>query len=955
MPNEVVLGIRIQADGSIAVKQIGDVKKATSSLAENSTSTFDVLRAGWVAVTAAAYAGLRTIQAGWALAQNAAGVQEQMASLDALAARYGTTADQITSRISQVSSGLIGQAAATEVAAQSLAKNLSLDQIYQLADAAETLSNITGKTAANSFRELSAAVALGRERAMEGSAGAIDLRNKYGELASMVSEAQRRQWMYNEILQRANELKRQGVGADDSAADKLERFGNVVAEARRQVGNFLLQGVIPLAQGTTWGIQAAQQHEAAIKAAALAAGVFAAGHFLAGSAAVAKFAWGIQNAGFVLQYFATVTLGPMLVNPLTWIIVAVGGLAYLWIRLGKSTTEARLALDQYRASVVAMNAEQKAQELARQKTYIDELTAYIQRQQEVLAKGPSFNLFDDAINAANLDKAQRWKNDAEERVKMLTSQVPGIKPPVDSGYSERLKRLEEMERDYRNRKEMAQTVELDQDLMQLDHWYDEQIITLDKLDADQEHYRALYAAYSAAYDKADYDRTVKFADAELELYRKRQQDRLDLAVAGGQAELNREEQRLAETQKMNDLALKSWQAPESDAIRARAAAERASMEMQLKRLNLKELELTFDGEFAGTQAELTALLAERALLQEQIESSKRVEAYDLDLRRIEIQREIVDLTRQQQNLILQMQSQYARDAVGQMGGEGTKIGQSMMTVAESGTTADRYEADFLKWQTEQDRLVLAMEEAQRNKEERMRLDGENETAILAATEAQKSAIREAYLQYDMMYDMKVQQQKYSTQAAYAQMAMGLVNIAAAFTDGKSKAIFFAQRGIQAAMSIIMGHAAAMAALAPPPLGLGPVFGAPLAAAMKALGYINAAAIMTTSFMGSGGSGGDLYRTSEGFLPWPRRDLPRRHPQRRPNPLPLSTCISITPGTWGRTGMPSQGISRRKFLKHGMTGCGIEPRRSRRQPVSGWHTYGHGHGRRIRRPEHPGPP
>lgn len=77
----------------------------------------------------------------------------------------------------------------------------------------------------------------------------------------------------------------------------------------------------------------------------------------------------------------------------------------------------------------------------------------------------------------------------------------------------------------------------------------------------------------------------------------------------------------------------------------------------------------------------------------------------------------------------------------------------------------------------------------------------------------------------------------------------------ALTKGKYKAIFLTMRGMAAAQAIIHGEAAATAAIAPPPLGLGPVAGAPLALWARIQGYTAAAAIMAQAFMGSGGGGG----------------------------------------------------------------------------------------------------
>lgn len=77
----------------------------------------------------------------------------------------------------------------------------------------------------------------------------------------------------------------------------------------------------------------------------------------------------------------------------------------------------------------------------------------------------------------------------------------------------------------------------------------------------------------------------------------------------------------------------------------------------------------------------------------------------------------------------------------------------------------------------------------------------------------------------------------------------------AITHGKYKILFLATRGMSAANAIIHGYSAAAAAIAPPPIGLGPVAGAPLAAWAKISGYASAAAIMAQAFTGPGGGGG----------------------------------------------------------------------------------------------------
>ena len=58
----------------------------------------------------------------------------------------------------------------------------------------------------------------------------------------------------------------------------------------------------------------------------------------------------------------------------------------------------------------------------------------------------------------------------------------------------------------------------------------------------------------------------------------------------------------------------------------------------------------------------------------------------------------------------------------------------------------------------------------------------------------------------------------------------------------ARAFFVLSQSLAAGMAIMQAHVAAVAALAPPPVGLGPVAGAPLSAATLAFGYTQAAAI-----------------------------------------------------------------------------------------------------------------
>lgn len=83
------------------------------------------------------------------------------------------------------------------------------------------------------------------------------------------------------------------------------------------------------------------------------------------------------------------------------------------------------------------------------------------------------------------------------------------------------------------------------------------------------------------------------------------------------------------------------------------------------------------------------------------------------------------------------------------------------------------------------------------------------------------------------------------------------------TQGRNKGLFEAFKAANMASTIISTYTAATAALAPPPTGLGPIAGIPLAFATVAAGLANLATISSTSYDGGGSAGGARGASSAG--------------------------------------------------------------------------------------------
>jgi hypothetical protein len=104
---------------------------------------------------------------------------------------------------------------------------------------------------------------------------------------------------------------------------------------------------------------------------------------------------------------------------------------------------------------------------------------------------------------------------------------------------------------------------------------------------------------------------------------------------------------------------------------------------------------------------------------------------------------------------------------------------------------------------------------------------------------------------------RIEQDILATKFSVASQALDLVASTAKEGSALQKAAFIGSRALAAAQAVINAELAATAALAPPPIGLGPVAGGPLAATVRALGYASAgliAAQAVASFDGGGYTG-----------------------------------------------------------------------------------------------------
>ncbi|MGN5753120.1 tape measure protein [Acinetobacter calcoaceticus] len=126
-------------------------------------------------------------------------------------------------------------------------------------------------------------------------------------------------------------------------------------------------------------------------------------------------------------------------------------------------------------------------------------------------------------------------------------------------------------------------------------------------------------------------------------------------------------------------------------------------------------------------------------------------------------------------------------------------------------------------------------------------------------EQNKYKIQEEYSEKysDLQFNQNQSQlNMYSSMISAAQGTWGTMTSIIKDAQGEQssayKAMYLVQQTMAAAQAIIYGNLASAAALAPPPIGLGPVAGLPLSTLMKTTGYVNAALIMAQGVAGIAG-------------------------------------------------------------------------------------------------------
>lgn len=250
------LRIIITTDASGAVTGLRTFEnhlKNTTSVAETAMSTLaSRIQKNWFAISAAITASAATVYKAWDLMDQAASFADQKANLQSLAAAYGTSADAIIKRTQEVSKGMISMSDIVDTSVNAMTKNLNPMALIELAKYADALGDTMKTSAAEGFKTLAEAAALGRERTLENIVGIIDLNAAFGDQIKRMSDAEKANARMNILLTRLRDIYPDAGSQALSFGDKMEQLKATVKNLELVMGTGLIRAFAGVVGAFYW-------------------------------------------------------------------------------------------------------------------------------------------------------------------------------------------------------------------------------------------------------------------------------------------------------------------------------------------------------------------------------------------------------------------------------------------------------------------------------------------------------------------------------------------------------------------------------------------------------------------------------------------------------------------------------------------------------------------------------
>lgn len=248
------LEIVVDDKGSAKIKQIsGETVRQVQAMEKASVGYTQRLKSAWASAKGAwleIAAGVIAVSKAYDLMHRAAQFQERERAFANMAASHGVAADKIIADLKRISKGTVDTMTLMEKAGSAMTLGIQAEKLSELMEIARASAKITGQSVTQAFEDISLAV--GRQSKMIldnlGIIVRVEEANKryakqMGIVGRELTEAEKKQAFLNATLEAGREIVERVGDAQDSAAEKLQRWKAQYQDAAIVIGKVFLNVV----------------------------------------------------------------------------------------------------------------------------------------------------------------------------------------------------------------------------------------------------------------------------------------------------------------------------------------------------------------------------------------------------------------------------------------------------------------------------------------------------------------------------------------------------------------------------------------------------------------------------------------------------------------------------------------------------------------------------------------
>lgn len=245
--------IIIDADGKAYTNTVEQLEKKTEESKKNIEGLGTTIKNHWLAVSAAIYGAIQTMQAAWNMASNAAQYEQSRSAFKSMVEGMGHDAAQVFQNLRTVSAGIIDNKSLTEAANRALSLGMPLERLGDLMQVARAKARDMGISTTQAFNDMALGIGRGSPMIIDnlglmlklGDANEAMARSLHKNVEELTSQEQKLA-VLNATLEAGKEaLVRHNLEVL-TTKEKIEQLSATFENLRLEVGAFILKGGVAI-------------------------------------------------------------------------------------------------------------------------------------------------------------------------------------------------------------------------------------------------------------------------------------------------------------------------------------------------------------------------------------------------------------------------------------------------------------------------------------------------------------------------------------------------------------------------------------------------------------------------------------------------------------------------------------------------------------------------------------